>query len=80
MVAHTSAHGWVDLNRDGQMNAADAVGTFGLMAAGSFGRGRYVVIGDDALFQNRFLDANNRLLADRLARWLRRETSLKLTN
>jgi hypothetical protein len=29
-----------------------------------------VVFGDDALFQNRFLDGNNRVLAGNLARWL----------
>jgi hypothetical protein len=70
MVGHASERGWVDLNHDGQLSPGDALGAFGLMAAGNSGQGRFVVIGDDALFQNRFLDTHNRFLADHLARWL----------
>jgi hypothetical protein len=70
MVARTSAHGWVDLNRDGRLGQGDAMQPFGVAVAGTLGRGRFVVFGDDALFQNRFLDGNNRVLAGNLARWL----------
>ena len=71
-VASSSPHGWVDLNHDGRLTPGDAIGSFGLIVAGTVGQGRFVVCGDDALFQNRFLDADNRLLAERLAKWLRR--------
>lgn len=70
IVAETSQHGWVDLDHDNQLSQRDAVQQFGVMVAGEMGRGRYVVIGDDALFQNRFFDAANRRLALRLAAWL----------
>ncbi len=49
------------------------------MVAGTAGQGRFVVCGDDALFQNRFLDADNQLLANQLVRWLHRSQPL-ITN
>lgn len=70
IVARTSAHGWVDLNYDKQLNTGDAVQPFGVAVAGTLGQGRFAVFGDDALFQNRYLEGNNRLLAGNLARWL----------
>lgn len=70
IVARTGAHGWIDLNHDGQLGIGDAVQPFGVAVVGKLGRGRFAVFGDDALFQNRYLDGNNRLLAENLARWL----------
>lgn len=70
VVARTGAHGWVDLNRDGQLSAGDAVQPFGVAVAGKLGQGCVAVFGDDALFQNRYLEGNNRVLAGNLARWL----------
>ncbi len=69
-VAWTNPEGWLDLTRDGQPGPGDAPGPFAVAVAGHVATGRYVVFGDDALFQNRFLDGSNRLLADNLARWL----------
>lgn len=70
VLAETSAYGWVDLNRDNQLSEGDAVQTFGVMVAGERGLGRYVVLGDDAIFQNRFFDESNRQLALQMVRWL----------
>ncbi len=70
VLAETSQHGWVDLNRDNQLSNGDAIQQFGVMVAGETGQGRYVVIGDDAIFQNRFLDEANRQLALQLVNWL----------
>ena len=70
VVASTSAHSWIDLNRDGKLSVGDAVQPFGVAAAGTLGRGRFVVFGDDALFQNRYLDDRNHALAGNLVRWL----------
>jgi len=70
VVAQTGPHGWVDLNHDGKFGTGDPVQPFAVVVAGTAGEGRYVVFGDDALFQNRFLEGNNRLLAENLARWL----------
>jgi len=70
VLAETSQHAWVDLNHDNQLAAGDAVQTFGVMVAGARGKGRYVVLGDDAIFQNRFLDEDNRKLALRIVNWL----------
>lgn len=70
VIAATSRHGWVDRDRDNQLTAVDAMQQFGVMVAGEIGQGRYVVIGDDAIFQNRFLDEANRQLAIQLINWL----------
>jgi hypothetical protein len=43
--------------------------------AGALGRGRFVVFGDDTLFQNRFLDGSNLELAGNLVHWLRPSVS-----
>jgi len=75
VVARTGAHGWVDLNHDGQLGPGDAVQPFGVAVAGTLGRGRFAVFGDDALFQNRFLEGSNRALAGNLARWLQPVTA-----
>lgn len=71
VIATTSPKGWVDLNGDSKLSKGDVVGTFGVVASGELGAGRFVVFGDDAIFQNRFLDEQNRQLATNLARWLK---------
>jgi hypothetical protein len=71
IIASTSDKGWVDLNGDKKLSKGDVVQAFGVVVVGDAGAGRFVVFGDDAVFQNRFLDAGNRQLAKNLARWLR---------
>jgi hypothetical protein len=44
---------------------------FGVVIAGRSGRGGFVIFGDDALFQNKFLVEGNAALAKNLAKWLR---------
>jgi hypothetical protein len=70
IVAETSPRAWIDLNSDGTLGAGDAVQSFGVVVTGQLGRGRFVVFGDDAIFQNQFLKEGNLLLAKNLAAWL----------
>ena len=70
IVAETSPRAWIDLNGDGKLGAGDAVQSFGVIVTGQVGRGRFVVFGDDALFQNQFVKEGNLLLAKNLAAWL----------
>jgi hypothetical protein len=70
IIAHTGPRSWIDLNRDGKLNRGDAVQSFGIVVAGTFGLGRFVVFGDDAIFQNQFLTEDNTLLGKNLVRWL----------
>jgi len=67
IVAQTSKHAWVDLNRD---NQPDVVQVFATVLIGSYGKGQFVVFSDDAIFQNRFLKDNNYLLGENLVQWL----------
>jgi len=70
VIASTSEDAWVDLDGDHKLTAADAVQSFGVVAAGSIGKGGFLVFGDDAIFQNKFLDDDNGRLAKNLAEWL----------
>jgi len=66
-IAQTSENAWIDLYGD---NMADAQQKFATVVAGTIGKGEFVVFSDDAIFQNNFLEGNNHLLGQNLARWL----------
>ena len=70
VIASTSPDAWIDLDGDGSLSAGDAVQSFGVVVSGTSGKGEFLVFGDDAIFQNKFLDADNRLLATNLTTWL----------
>jgi len=70
IVASTSPKSWVDLNGDKKLSKGDVVQAFGVVVVGEVGAGRFLVFGDDAIFQNKFLDESNRQLAKNLSRWL----------
>lgn len=70
ILARTSPRAWVDLNGDRVLGDRDAVQAFGVLVTGTFGSGRFVVFGDDAVFQNQFLKGENASLARNLAHWL----------
>ncbi|HSH70983.1 MAG TPA: hypothetical protein VK997_13755, partial [Deferrisomatales bacterium] len=69
-VAFTSRSSWIDADRDRQRGAQEVLHAYGVLVAGERGKGRFAVFGDDAIFQNRFLDEANRKLAANLASWL----------
>lgn len=70
IIASSSSEAWVDLDRD-QVRKEEATASFGVAVAGELGKGGFLVFGDDALFQNKFLDENNAQLATNLANWLK---------
>lgn len=70
VIARTSPDAWVDLNGDGLFSRGDAVAAFGVVVSGTLGNGAFVIFGDDAIFQNRYLDENNGRLAANLGGWL----------
>lgn len=69
IVAATSPDAWVDLYND-KIQRKEATGSFGVAVAGEVGKGGFIIFGDDAIFQNKFLDDTNTTLAGNLARWL----------
>lgn len=69
-IASTGPHAWLDSDRDGVRTSQDLFGVQTLVVAGEVGSGAYVVFGDDAIFQNRFLKEFNAEIGRRLARWL----------
>ncbi len=72
LVAETSPQAWLDLNGNDRQDPAEPAGPFATMVAGRLGKGEYLVFGDDAIFQNRFLTDDNKKLAENLAGWLLR--------
>ena len=71
IIARTGPKAWIDLNRDGKFNETDARQSFGVVIAGTLGKGRYVIFGDDAIFQNKFLDQENMPLGKNVADWMK---------
>jgi hypothetical protein len=71
IIARTGWKAWIDLNRDGKINETDARQSFGVIIAGTHGKGEYVIFGDDAIFQNKFLDQENMFLGKNLADWMK---------
>lgn len=69
VIAATSPDAWVDLYND-KVQRKEATASFGVAVAGEIGKGGFIVFGDDAIFQNKFLDDSNKTLAGNLARWL----------
>ena len=68
-LLNASATAWMDLNRNRRQDSAEPVAPFSLAVIGRRGRGEYIVLGDDAIFQNRYLHAGNRQLAQNLVQW-----------
>lgn len=69
-IARTSPDAWADLDGDKHFSKGDAVAAFTVAVSGTLGAGSFVVFGDDAIFQNRFLDEDNGRLAANLSGWL----------
>jgi hypothetical protein len=71
IIARTGPKAWIDLNRDGKLNETHARQSFGVVIAGTLGKGGFVIFGDDAIFQNKFLDKENMPLGKNLADWMK---------
>ncbi len=72
LVASTSDKAFADLNRNRALNEGEPVQEFGIIATGGLGKGKVVVVADDAPFTNKFLgQADNRKLAANIIGWLK---------
>jgi hypothetical protein len=69
-IARTSPNAWMDFDNKGIISEKSLVGAFTIVAIGSLGSGNFAIFGDDAIFQNRYLEGNNQKLAENLAKWL----------
>ena len=70
IIASTSPTAWVDLNRDDTLSAKDAVQEFGLVVAGTMGKGQFAIFADDAMFQNNYFQGENEKLVGNMSRWM----------
>jgi hypothetical protein len=69
-VATTGPRSWLDLDNNRTYTKGEPISSFAVALAGSYGKGSFLIFGDDAIFQNRFLEGGNRRLAEQLASWL----------
>ncbi len=70
VIASTGPLAWIDLQGN-RIQTKEETGSFGVVCAGDLGKGGFLIFGDDAIFQNKYLDKDNRALAVNLAQWLR---------
>lgn len=70
-IATTGPEAWVDLDGDKRFGEGDASQAFAVAVAGTVGSGRFVIFGDDAVFQNKFIQEENHILAGNLVKWLK---------
>jgi hypothetical protein len=70
-IADTSLGAWVDLDGNNVFSQGDAMQELSVLVVGQVGKGEWAVFGDDAMFQNKFLQGENIKLAANLSRWLR---------
>lgn len=72
-TALTSAGAWADANRNRRYDSGEPRQSFAIIAVCECGKGRVVVIGDDAPFANGFMkEAGNARLALNVIKWLKR--------
>lgn len=71
VLAWSGPRAWSDLNGDGRRGAEEPFSTMGVMVGGGLGKGEFLVLGDDAVFQNQYLTEGNRQLAKNLAAWFK---------
>lgn len=69
-IAQTSSEAWADLDGNKILSKGDVMGVFNVVVSGTVGSGKFVVFGDDAIFQNLNLDEQNSKLAANLGTWL----------
>lgn len=71
VLAWSSPRTWFDINGDGMQGPGEPSMPQGVLVGGDRGKGAFLVFGDDAIFQNRFLAGDNLKLARNLAVWLK---------
>ncbi len=73
VVASTSGKSWADINRDRKFDSGEPVQQFGIIGISGFGKGKVVVVADDAPFANKFIEeADNRRLSENIIKWFMR--------
>lgn len=70
ILATSTPQAWIDSNGDRTYQEGEFRDTYGIVAVRSYGRGKVVVVADDAPFIDRFLDqGDNRRLAGNIIAW-----------
>jgi hypothetical protein len=73
VIARTGPGAWLDANGNRTYDLGEPVESMGVVVAGRAGSGSFLVFGDDAIFQNKFLEGDNLILGRNLADWLLKE-------
>ena len=73
VIASTSENAYADFNRNRRLDHGEPKGKMGVVAVSSYGKGKVLVVADDAPLANAFLDVgDNRIFANNIVSWLTR--------
>ncbi len=80
-VAKTSKKAWADLNRNRKKDKGEPTDSFAIVAVKEFGRGRVVVVADDAPFANAFINiGDNTRLSRNIINWFKANPVVRLAD
>jgi hypothetical protein len=69
-VVSTSSDSWVDVTSNDIYDIGEPRGAYGIVGVSTVGKGKVIVIGDDAVFTNFTIDiADNRMLCENIVEW-----------
>ncbi len=70
ILVATAKDAWADMNPDDQYDQQEPAGSYGIVGVAELGKGRVVVIGDDAVFDNKTMGmVGNRILFKNIIAW-----------
>lgn len=70
IIAATSERAWADTNRNRSQDAGEPVQEFGIIGVSEVGKGKVVIVADDAPFANKFINtADNGRMAENIIGW-----------
>lgn len=73
-VAATTPKAWADMDRNRKFDKGEPQQEFGIVAVSETGKGKVVVVADDAPFANKFIgEADNRKLAENIMKWFKQQ-------
>ncbi|MBI4733596.1 MAG: hypothetical protein HY779_02040 [Rubrobacteridae bacterium] len=69
-IAFSAPNSWVDMSANDRYDIGEPRGSYGIIGVSTVGKGKVLIIGDDAVFTNFTINmASNRILCENIADW-----------
>jgi hypothetical protein len=70
VITSTAPGSWVDVTANDRYDIGEPRGSYGIIGVSTVGKGKVLVVGDDAVFTNFTIDmASNRIFCENIAEW-----------